>query len=301
MPLPSTVRLVEVSPRDGLQNEPSPVPLNSRLLLIEALAAAGVQSIECGSFVSPGRVPQMAVTPELFSILPRRQGVTYSALVPNLKGLTAALEANVTEIAVFVSASEQFSQANLNCSVAESLRRVEQITIAADHRVRVRAYISCVLGCPYEGVIDPKATLRVAETLRALGCYEISLGDTIGIGTPAGVQRLLDVLLTRVPASQLAVHFHDTWGQALVNIYSALQYGISVVDASVAGLGGCPYAPGSSGNVASEDVVYLLHGLGIETGIDLPALAAAGNAISAVLGHPSRSRAAAALAPQPRC
>ncbi len=243
----------------------------------------------------------MAVTPELFSILPRRQGVTYSALVPNLKGLTAALEANVTEIAVFVSASEQFSQANLNCSVAESLRRVEQITIAADHRVRVRAYISCVLGCPYEGVIDPKATLRVAETLRALGCYEISLGDTIGIGTPAGVQRLLDVLLTRVPASRLAVHFHDTWGQALVNIYSALQYGISVVDASVAGLGGCPYAPGSSGNVASEDVVYLLHGLGIETGIDLSSLAAAGNAISSVLGHPSRSRAAAALAAQPRC
>ncbi len=264
--------------------------------MIESLAGAGLTHIECGSFVSPRRVPQMAATAEVLEQLPRRPGVVYSVLVPNLRGLEAALAARVSEVAVFVSASEAFSQANIHCSIDESLERIEQVVRAASSQsLPVRGYVSCVLGCPYEGEVLPDAVLRVAQALRDLGCYEISLGDTIGTGTPLRVRRLLDALTPRIPPGVLAVHFHDTYAQALVNIYASLDYGIAVMDASVAGLGGCPYAPGASGNVATEDVVYLLNGLGIKTGVDLRRVAAAGRTICAALGHPSRSKVAAAL------
>jgi hydroxymethylglutaryl-CoA lyase len=295
--LPNRVRVVEVGPRDGLQNEPRPVSVETKVALIEALADAGVTVIECGSFVSPKRVPQMADTAAVFERLRHKQGVSYSALVPNLQGLEAAATAGVKEVAVFASASESFSQSNIQCSIAESLLRLSQVAERATaQQIRVRGYVSCVLGCPFEGEIAPSTVARVAHELRSMGCYEISLGDTIGVGTPLQTQAMLERVSQDVPMEKLAVHFHDTWGQALANVLISLQNGIGTVDASVAGLGGCPYAPGATGNLATEDLVYLLNGMKIETGIDLQKLAAAGRAISKALGREPASRAAAAIA-----
>ncbi|MFP4264069.1 MAG: hydroxymethylglutaryl-CoA lyase, partial [Halomonas sp.] len=273
MAFPKNVRLVEVGPRDGLQNEPEPIATATKLELIDRLGAAGLSYIEAASFVSPKWVPQMADHREVMKNLARRDGVTYAALTPNLKGLEAALECGVEEVAVFGAASEAFSQKNINCSVAESLARFEPVLERAQAAgVRVRGYVSCVLGCPYEGEIAPAKVAEVSKALYDMGCYEVSLGDTIGTGTPLKAKRMIEAVSREVPMAQLAAHFHDTYGQALANLYAVLEEGIAVVDSSVAGLGGCPYAKGASGNVASEDVVYLLDGLGIETGIDLDAL-----------------------------
>ena len=284
---PSRVRIVEVGPRDGLQNESKPVELETRVELIEALANAGLSHIECGSFVSPKWVPQMAGTEAVFRQITRRAGVTYSALVPNLKGLEKAAECEADEVAIFVAASEAFSQANVNCSIDESLERAGEVTTQARGlRIPVRGYISCVLGCPYSGDVPSPAVARVARMLDDLGCYEISLGDTIGVGTPLAAQRMLNTVAAAVPISKLAVHFHDTYGQALANIYASLELGIASVDSSVAGLGGCPYAPGAAGNVATEDVLYMLRGMEIETGVDLEAVRSAGRSIREALGKP---------------
>ncbi len=297
MNLPSKVTLVEVGPRDGLQNEQQTIALASKLRLIDQLGAAGLSVIEAGSFVNPKWVPQMADSEAVFEGLVRRPGVRYTALTPNLKGFERALAAGADEVAVFGAASEAFSQKNINCSIAESLARFEPVmAAAAAANIPVRGYVSCVLGCPYEGDIAPAAVLEVSARLLDMGCYEVSLGDTIGTGTAGSTARLLECLLRDIPASQLAVHCHDTYGQALANILVALQHGIATVDASVSGLGGCPYARGASGNVATEDVVYMLDGLGIETGVDLDALVAAGVAISQDLGRASGSRAALARA-----
>ena len=295
MNLPQQVRLVEVGPRDGLQNERQPISVADKVRLVNDLSAAGLSYIEVGSFVSPKWVPQMAGSAEVFAQIERKAGVTYAALTPNLKGLEAAIEAGVREVAVFAAASEAFSQKNINCSIAESLARFVPLLDAARARdIRVRGYVSCVLGCPYEGEVAPGKVAEVAGELHALGCYEISLGDTIGTGTPGKARTLFDTVARVVPRERLAGHFHDTYGQALANIYASLLEGIAVFDSSVAGLGGCPYAKGASGNVASEDVLYLLDGLGIHTGVDLPALIAAGQRISEVLGRPNGSRVARA-------
>jgi hydroxymethylglutaryl-CoA lyase len=289
------VRLVEVGPRDGLQNEARPVSVSDKLQLVHDLADAGVSYIEAGSFVSPKWVPQMAGSAELFAGIQRKDGVTYAALVPNLRGFEDALAAGVKEVAVFAAASESFSQRNINCSISESLDRFLPIMEAARlHGIRVRGYVSCVLGCPYEGDIAPKQVATVANALYGMGCYEVSLGDTIGTGTPGATRALFDVVAGQIPRSKLAGHFHDTYGQALANIYASLLEGIQVFDSSVAGLGGCPYAKGATGNVASEDVVYLLNGLGIETGIDLDKLITAGRRISDTLGRANGSRVATA-------
>lgn len=297
---PKSVRIVEVSPRDGLQNEPATVAVDVKVSLIEALADAGLKSIECGSFVPPQWVPQMASTAEVLARIPRQPGVSYPVLVPNLKGLEAALESKADEIAVFAAASESFSQRNINCSIAESLIRLGAVSAAALTRgIRVRGYVSCVLGCPFEGDVALDAVVRVAKELHAMGCYEISLGDTIGVGTPLKAQHMLEAVSEAIPVSALAVHFHDTWGQALANILAALELGVAVVDSSAAGLGGCPYAPGATGNVATEDVLYMLAGMGIETGVDLEKVAAAGRMISAHLGRKPASKTALAL--QARC
>lgn len=296
MTLPGKVQLVEVGPRDGLQNESSIIPLAAKLQLIDDLATAGHTVIEAGSFVNPKWIPQMADSAEVFAGIRRHPGVRYAALTPNLQGFERAVAAGADEVAIFAAASEAFSQKNINCSIAESLKRFHEVMSAAkDRNIAVRGYVSCVLGCPYEGEIAPQAVADVCEQLLALGCYEVSLGDTIGTGTAGSMQRLLDTLLARFKPEQLAVHCHDTYGQALSNILIALQMGIATVDSSVAGLGGCPYAKGASGNVATEDVVYMLEGLGIETGLNLPALVRAGNRISATLNRPNGSRAAAAL------
>jgi hydroxymethylglutaryl-CoA lyase len=296
MQLPEQVTLVEVGPRDGLQNEAQTIPLEAKLQLIADLAAAGHRVIEAGSFVNPKWVPQMADSEAVFAGMNRRPGVRYTALTPNLQGFERALAAGADEVAIFAAASESFSRKNINCSIAESLARFEQVMTAANARgIPVRGYISCVLGCPYEGEISPAAVAEVTAGLLAMGCYEVSLGDTIGTGTAGSMARLLETLLAQFAPGQLAVHCHDTYGQALSNILVALQHGIATVDASVAGLGGCPYARGASGNVATEDVVYMLDGLGIDSGLDLAALAAAGNRICATLGRPSGSRAARAL------
>lgn len=293
--LPQRVRLVEVGPRDGLQNESRPVSVNDKLQLVHDLADAGVSYIEAGSFVSPKWVPQMAGSAEVFAGIQRRDGVTYAALTPNLRGFEAALAAGVKEIAVFAAASESFSQRNINCSISESLDRFLPVMEAARlHGISVRGYVSCVLGCPYEGDIAPSQVAAVANALYAMGCYEVSLGDTIGTGTPGATRTLFDVVAGQIPRGKLAGHFHDTYGQALANIYASLLEGVEVFDSSVAGLGGCPYAKGATGNVASEDVVYLLNGLGIETGIDLDALIAAGQRISDTLGRANGSRVAKA-------
>jgi len=296
MPLPSHVRLVEVGPRDGLQNEAQPISVADKVQLVDALSAAGLSYIEVGSFVSPKWVPQMAGSAEVFAQIQRKPGVTYGALAPNLRGFEDALAAGVKEVAVFAAASEAFSQRNINCSISESLERFEPIMDAArQHGISVRGYVSCVLGCPYEGEVAPEQVAAVARELYSMGCYEVSLGDTIGTGTAGATRRLFEVVATQVPRDSLAGHFHDTYGQAIANIYASLLEGISVFDSSIAGLGGCPYAKGASGNVATEDVVYLLNGLGIDTGIDLEALIRAGQQISHVLGRPTGSRVAKAL------
>jgi hydroxymethylglutaryl-CoA lyase len=285
---PAHVRVVEVSPRDGLQNESGVVTTAQKVSLIEALVDAGVNTIECGSFVSPKWVPQMADSAAVFERIRRTPGVRYTALVPNLTGLSAAVESRVDEIAVFAAASETFSQKNINCSIAESLRRLREVASESlRQQIPVRGYVSCSLGCPYEGAVETEAVVRVAQALAEMGCYEISIGDTIGVGTPLETERLLEALSQRLPIKHLAVHFHNTRGQALANILVALQLGVSVVDASVAGLGGCPYAPGAAGNVATEELIYMLHGMQITTGIDLKKLTAAGQAISTALKRAS--------------
>lgn len=296
MTLPTSVTLVEMGPRDGLQNESARISVATKLQLIDDLAAAGIRVIETGSFVNPKWIPQMADSAEVFQSLQRRPGVRYTALTPNLQGLERALDAGADEVAVFGAASEAFSRKNINCGIAESLQRFEPVMARAQAaNVAVRGYISCVLGCPYEGAIAPQAVLEVARALLAMGCYEVSLGDTIGTGTAGSTQRLLETLLAHIPARQLALHCHDTYGQALANILVGLQHGIATIDASVAGLGGCPYARGATGNVATEDVVYMLNGMGIDTGIDLNALVGAGARISNALGRRNSSRAANAL------
>ena len=294
--LPTHVRIVEVGPRDGLQNESGHVSTAAKIELIDRLSAAGLQSIEVGSFVSPKWVPQMADTAAVIAGITRRPHVSYSVLTPNLQGLEAALRSGVREVAVFAAASETFSRKNINCSIAESLARFAPVCERAlASNVKVRGYVSCVLGCPYEGKVSPQAVASVARELRSLGCYEVSLGDTIGVGTPRDMEFMLDAVMKDLSVNEIAVHCHDTYGQALANILSALHRGISGVDSSVAGLGGCPYAKGATGNVATEDVLYMLNGLGIATGIDMQALLAAGSFISTALTRPTQSKVARAL------
>ncbi len=291
-----SVRIVEVGPRDGLQNEPREVPTAVKLELIERLAAAGLPAVEATAFVSPKWVPQMADHTEVLERIRRKPGVSYPVLTPNLKGFEAARSAGATEVAVFGAASEAFSRRNINCSIAESLERFEPIVSQAQASgIKVRGYVSCVLGCPYEGEIAPQKVAEVASALHEMGCYEISLGDTIGVGTPAKAKAMIEACAARVPLARLAGHYHDTYGQALANIYASLEAGVSTFDASVAGLGGCPYAAGASGNVATEDVVYMLHGLGLRTGVDLDALVATGQWICGILGREPSSRVNRAL------
>ena len=295
MNLPHHVRLIEVGPRDGLQNEKQPISVADKVRLTNDLSAAGLSYIEVGSFVSPKWVPQMAGSAEVFAGIQYQPGVVYGALTPNLKGFEAAVEAGVKEVAVFAAASEAFSQRNINCSIAESLERFIPVMEAAkSHGITVRGYVSCVLGCPYEGEVAPEQVAAVARELLAMGCYEVSLGDTIGTGTAGKTRTLFEVVGRDIPRDKLAGHFHDTYGQALANIYASLLEGIAVFDSSVAGLGGCPYAKGATGNVATEDVLYLLNGLGIATGIDMDKLIAAGQRICEVLGKPNGSRVARA-------
>jgi hydroxymethylglutaryl-CoA lyase len=296
MALPGKVRLVEVGPRDGLQNEATMVPTDVKVALIDLLTDAGHVAIEATSFVSPKWVPQMADAAEVMARIRRKPGVRYPVLTPNMKGFEAAVAARADEVAVFVAASESFSQKNINCGIAESLERVRPIFAAAkDKAVRVRGYISCVLGCPYEGRIDPRRVADVADALYRMGAYEVSLGDTIGTGTAGETAALLRTCAERVPMAALAGHFHDTYGQALTNVYAALEVGVATFDCSVAGLGGCPYAKGATGNVASEDVLYLLQGLGIDTGVDMTRLRRAGQYISDCLQRQPVSRVARAL------
>lgn len=293
--LPTQVKIVEVGPRDGLQNEKQQISAEDKISLIEKLADAGVRYIESGSFVSPKWVPQMATSTDVFNGIKRRDNVTYAALTPNMKGYEAAVNVNADEVAIFGAASEAFSQKNINCSIEESLLRFEPIMAAAKAaNIPVRGYVSCVVGCPYDGFIEPEQVAIVAEKLYQMGCYEISLGDTIGVGTPATVTKMIQAVSARVPVEKLAVHFHDTYGQALTNIYSALQAGVMVVDSAIAGLGGCPYAKGASGNVATEDVLYMLNGLNIDTGIDFNKLLAAGWYISDKLGKAPVSKVSTA-------
>jgi len=295
MDTPRAVRIVEVGPRDGLQNEAQSVATEKKIEFIGLLADAGLTAIEATAFVSPKWVPQMADHAELMRALPRREGVAYPVLVPNLRGFEAAAAAGATEVAVFAAASETFSQRNINCSIAQSLERFEPVFAAARAaNVRVRGYVSCALGCPYEGEIDLLRVADVAGRLFDAGCYEISLGDTIGVGTPKATQLMIATVATRVPVANLAGHFHDTYGQALANVYASLEMGVAVFDASVSGLGGCPYAPGAAGNVATEDLLYMLNGMGIETGVDLDSLMAAGAFICAELGRETQSRVAKA-------
>lgn len=294
--LPQKVSIVEVGPRDGLQNEKLALSAAQKVELINLLSETGVRRIEAGSFVSPKWVPQMANSDEVFKTLNYQPDVQYSALTPNLKGLEAAIEAGVKEVAVFGAASESFSQKNINCSIAESLERFEAVfKMASDNNIRVRGYVSCVMGCPYEGSIEPKAVAKVSKSLLDMGCYEVSLGDTIGVGTPKSTSLLLDEVLKDIEVSKVAAHFHDTYGQALVNLYTALGYGVSTIDSAVAGLGGCPYAKGASGNVATEDVVYMLNGMEISTGIEMDKLLNASSFISKILGRSPVSKAANAL------
>ena len=297
MPLPAKVRLVDVGPRDGLQNEPKTVPTATKIELVHRLADAGVPAVEAGAFVSPKWVPQMADSAAVLNGIRRKPGVSYPVLVPNMQGFEAAVAANVDEIAIFGAASETFSRKNINCSIAESLARFAPVAEAARAKgMRVRGYISCVVGCPYEGAIAPAAVAAVAKALDAMGCYELSLGDTIGVGTPGKVKAMIEAVAREVPIARLAVHLHDTYGQALANLYAALELGVATADSSVAGLGGCPYAKGASGNVATEDVVYLLDGLGIETGVDLAQVFEAGRFICDALGREPTSKVAKALA-----
>jgi hydroxymethylglutaryl-CoA lyase len=289
--LNSKARIVEVGPRDGLQNEPGEVPTAVKLELIERLADAGLPSVEATAFVSPKWVPQMADHTEVMERIRRKPGVSYPVLTPNLKGFEAARAAGASEVAIFGAASETFSKKNINCSIAESLERFLPITAAAaQHGMRVRGYVSCVLGCPYEGEVKPERVAEVAAALHAMGCYEVSLGDTIGVGTPGKTKAMIEACARRVPLERLAGHYHDTYGQALANIYASLEAGVTTFDSSVAGLGGCPYAKGASGNVATEDVVYMLHGLGVHTGVDLDKLVAIGRWICGLLGREPSSK-----------
>jgi hydroxymethylglutaryl-CoA lyase len=294
---PPRVRIVEVGPRDGLQNEKGEVPTAVKLELIERLADAGLSAVEATAFVSPKWIPQMADHTEVLERIRRKPGVSYPVLTPNLKGFEAAKAAGATEIAVFGAASEAFSKKNINCSIAESLERFRPVVEKSlEERIKVRGYISCVVGCPYEGEIAPQKVAEVAGALYDMGCYEVSLGDTIGVGTPKKTQAMIEACAKRVPVERLAGHYHDTYGQALANIYASLELGVATFDSSVSGLGGCPYAKGASGNVATEDVVYLLHGLGIETGIDLEKVVQTGLWISALLGRTTGSKTARAIA-----
>lgn len=296
MKTPARVKMVEVGPRDGLQNESKSVPTDVKVQLIDRLADAGLRVIEAGSFVSPKWVPQMADTGEVMARIDRRKGVTYPVLVPNMKGLDAAIAAGATEIAGFAAATETFSQKNTNCSIAESLERQQAVCRAAlDAGLRVRGYISVVLGCPYEGEVRPQQVAEVAQRLFDMGCYEVSLGDTVGMGTPAKTQRMIEAVCAHVPVERLGGHYHDTYGQAIANILASLELGMATFDSSVAGLGGCPYSPGATGNVASEDVLYMLDGMGIETGVDMDALLDAAEFICTHLGRPTVSRAGRAL------
>ncbi|WP_020677778.1 hydroxymethylglutaryl-CoA lyase [Geopsychrobacter electrodiphilus] len=299
MRLPKRIKMVEVGPRDGLQNEAMIVPLEVKIALIDRLSQTGLAAIEGASFVSPKWMPQMADSLAVMQGIARLPGVSYPVLVPNLQGLEAAIEAGADEVAVFGAASESFSRKNINCSIAASFDRFGEVCEAARKQgLRVRGYVSCALGCPYEGAVEPETVAWVAGRMMELGCYEISLGDTIGVGTPVKAQAMIDAVARKVQVERLAVHFHDTYGQALANILAVMQQGIAVIDSSVSGLGGCPYAPGASGNVASEDLLYMLKGLGIETGVDLQSLVEAGRYISGVLQRPSGSRVTNALAGQ---
>ena len=296
MKLPSHVRLVDVGPRDGLQNEAAIVPTDVKVALIDLLSDAGFPAVEVTAFVSPKWVPQMADASDVMARIRRKSGVRYPVLTPNMKGFESAVAAKADEVAVFVAATETFSRKNINCSIAESLERAKPVFDAARvNHVRVRGYISCVLGCPYEGAVDPQKVAEVADALHRMGAYEISLGDTIGTGTAGKAQALIQRVSERVPIASLAGHFHDTYGQALTNVYASLEMGVTTFDCSVAGLGGCPYAKGATGNVASEDVVYLLQGLGIDCGVDMAKLRRAGQFISDFLGRPPASRVARAL------
>ena len=289
--IPKKIQLVEVAPRDGLQNEKLWVETETKIALIEKLAQAGLTKIEATSFVSPKLVPQMKDAFEVLSGIERRPGVSYPVLTPNMKGFEKALEAGATEVAVFGAASEAFSKKNINCSIVESVERFRLIIAAAQKsEIRVRGYISCVLGCPYQGVVPVADVVKLALQMSEMGCYEISLGDTIGIGTPLQAKKMVEAVAEKIPVSKLALHFHDTRGQALANIYACLELGVSVIDSSVAGLGGCPYAHGASGNVATEDVVYMLHGMGIETGVELEKLIEVGRFISEVFGRSPQSK-----------
>lgn len=298
MSLPDRVRIVEVGPRDGLQNQPVTVPVDGKVRLIEGLADAGLAYIEAGSFVAPRWVPQMADTALVFERLAPRPHVVYAALTPNLRGLEQALACGVQEVAVFAAASEAFSQRNINCTIGESLTRFEPVlALALAQKVRVRGYVSCVMGCPYEGEVSPGQVSSVAKALVDMGCYEVSLGDTIGVGTADQTRRLIEAVSRDVPRQMLAGHYHNTYGQALANVYASLLEGVNVFDSSIGGLGGCPYAKGASGNLATEDLVYLLHGLGIQTGVDLPTLIELSWAFNATLGRVPDARVARAMAP----
>jgi len=294
--IPRAVKMVEVGPRDGLQNESATLTTDVKVELINRLSETGLSVIEAGAFVSPKWVPQMADTADVLTRIKRKPNVLYPVLVPNLRGFDAARAAGATEIAIFTAASETFTQKNINCSIDESFERFAPVcAAAAKANIKVRGYISCVLGCPYEGEVPPARVADVAARLLALGTYEISLGDTIGVGTPAKTQAMLDTVAAQVPVEKLAVHFHDTYGQALANILAALEKGVTVTDSSVAGLGGCPYAPGASGNVASEDVLYMLNGMGIRTGVDLEKLVRTGRFIADALHRTPASKANIAL------
>ncbi|MCK6412254.1 MAG: hydroxymethylglutaryl-CoA lyase [Azonexus sp.] len=296
MSYPQRVKIVEVGPRDGLQNEKQVVPTELKIELIDRLAAAGVPVIEATSFVSPKWVPQMGDNSAVLAGIHRQPGVTYTALTPNLQGFDGAVVAKADEVAIFGAASEAFSQKNINCSIAESLKRFEPVVSAASAlEIPVRGYVSCVVGCPYEGAVAPEKVAQVAKTLYEMGCYEVSLGDTVGVGNPDSIRRMLDACARVVPLAKLAGHYHDTYGMAIANVHASLEMGLAVFDASVAGLGGCPYAKGASGNVATEDVVYLLHGLGIATGIDLAKLAAVGDWISSAINRPNGAKAGRAI------
>jgi len=293
---PKRVKIVEVGPRDGLQNETFIVPTSCKVEFINRLSQTGLQSIEVTSFVSPKWVPQMADHAKVYGAIDKKPNVAYPVLVPNPKGLEAAIAAGVKEIAIFGAASESFSQKNINCSIAESLDRFRKVVeVAKSHSLRIRGYVSCVCGCPYEGQVDPLVVARIAKEMYDMGCYEISLGDTIGIGTPGSMRTVLAEVLRVLPPEVVAVHCHDTYGQALPNILTALEMGVGTVDASVAGLGGCPYAKGASGNVATEDVVYMLQGMSIHTGVDLRKLVLTADYICQVLNRTTNSKAGLAL------
>ncbi|HUQ73960.1 MAG TPA: hydroxymethylglutaryl-CoA lyase [Burkholderiales bacterium] len=293
----ASVRIVEMGPRDGLQNEAREVPTGIKVELIERLAEAGLPAVEATAFVSPKWVPQMADHTEVLERIRRKPGVDYPVLTPNLKGFEAARAAGATEVAIFGAASEAFSRKNINCSIAESLERFRPVADAARSAdIKVRGYVSCVLGCPYEGEVAPAQVAQVAKALYDMGCYEISLGDTIGTGTPGKTKAMIEACAAEVPLTKLAGHYHDTYGQALANIYASLELGVTTFDASVAGLGGCPYAAGASGNVATEDVIYMLNGMGIRTGVNLERLVDIGQWICGLLGREPSSKAARALA-----